>query len=350
MLREEIFLLCGYERRNKILKDGHNRLINYLRFSITDRCNLRCQYCMPKEGVSLYGPDEILRYEEIIQIVKLAVSRGISKVRLTGGEPLVRKDVVSLIRQLAALPGLQDLSMTTNGLLLEEFASSLYQAGLKRVNISMDSLDAEKYRQITRGGDLRRVWAGIESAQRLGFSPIKINVVAIAGFNEGEILDFARLTLHHPWQVRFIEYMPIGQNNSWRSEQFLTAQAIRECIESYHALHPLETEEQSHNGPARLYKIVGAQGELGFISPISEHFCHACNRLRITADGKLKTCLFSVSEVDLKAVLRSGGREEDIAQELTEKISWALSHKPLRRDFTANLLKRCHHPMVKIGG
>jgi cyclic pyranopterin phosphate synthase len=305
---------------------------------------------MPKEGVSLYGPDEILRYEEILKIVKLAVSRGITKVRLTGGEPLVRKDVVSLIRQLSSLTGLQDLSMTTNGLLLADFASSLYQAGLKRVNISMDSLNPEKYQQITRGGDLQKVWAGIAAAQKVGFSPIKINVVAIAGFNDGEILDFARLTLHNPWQVRFIEYMPIGQNNSWRPEQFLTAQIIRERIESYYSLLPLETEKQSNNGPARLYKIIGAQGELGFISPISEHFCHTCNRLRITADGKLKTCLFSASEVDLKAVLRRGGQEEDIERELTEKISWALAHKPLRRDFTANLMKRCHHPMVKIGG
>lgn len=305
---------------------------------------------MPKEGISLYGPDEILRYEEIIKIVKLAVSRGITKVRLTGGEPLVRKDVVSLIRQLSSISGLQDLSMTTNGLLLADFASALFQAGLKRVNISMDSLDPEKYREITRGGDLRRVWAGIESAQRVGFSPIKINIVAIAGFNDQEILDFAHLTLHNPWQVRFIEYMPIGQHNSWHPEQFLTAQKIRERIESYHPLHPLEAEEQSHNGPARLFKIAGAKGELGFISPISEHFCYACNRLRITADGKLKTCLFSASEVDLKAILRSGKKEEEIEKELTEKISWALSHKPLRRDFTANLMKRCHHPMVKIGG
>ena len=262
----------------------------------------------------------------------------------------MRKDVVSLIRQLSSLSGIQDLSMTTNGVLLADFASSLYQAGLKRVNVSMDSLDPEKYHKITRGGDLKRVWAGIEAAQRVGFSPIKINVVAIAGFNDEEILDFARLTLHNPWQVRFIEYMPIGQNNSWRPEQFLTAQTIRECIESYHSLLPLEAGEQSHNGPARLYKIGGAQGELGFISPVSEHFCHNCNRLRITADGKLKTCLFSASEVDLKAVLRSGKREEDMEKELTEKISWALAHKPLRRDFTANLMKRCHHPMVKIGG
>ncbi len=333
-----------------ILRDGHNRLINYLRLSITDRCNLRCQYCMPKEGVSLFGANEILRYEEIIKIVKLAVNLGITKVRLTGGEPLVRKDVVSLIRHLSSLAGLQDLSMTTNGLLLEEFAPSLYQAGLKRLNISMDSLDPEKYRQITRGGDLKRVWAGLDSAQRIGFFPIKINVVAIAGFNDSEILDFARLTLQNPWQVRFIEYMPIGQNNSWRPEQCLTAQAIKERIARHYSLLPLESAEQSNNGPARLFKIVGAPGELGFISPMSEHFCHSCNRLRITADGHLKTCLFAVSAVDLKAVLRRGGREEDIEKELAEKISHALAHKPLRRDFTAHLMKRCHHPMVKIGG
>lgn len=301
---------------------------------------------MPKEGVSLYGPDEILRYEEIMQIVKVAVNKGITKVRLTGGEPLVRKDVVSLIRQLSNLPGLQDLSMTTNGLLLADFAPSLFQAGLKRVNISMDSLDPEKYCQITRGGNLRQVWAGIKAAEEVGFSPIKINVVAIAGFNDDEILDFARLTLDKPWQVRFIEYMPVGGDNDWHPEKFLTVREIKARIEEHYSLLPLKANEESHNGPARLFKLAGARGELGFISPVSEHFCSSCNRLRLTADGKLKTCLFSASEVDLKSILRGGGT----AKELEEKITWALAHKPLRQGFSANQMKRCHHPMVKIGG
>lgn len=301
---------------------------------------------MPKEGISLYGPDEILRYEEILKIVNLAVRKGITKVRLTGGEPLVRKGVVSLIQQLSSLPGLQDLSMTTNGLLLAEFAHSLYQAGLKRVNVSMDSLDPEKYRQITGGGDLRKVCAGIEAAQRVGFSPIKINIVAIAGFNDREILEFTRLTLENPWQVRFIEYMPMGHQNNWHPEQFLTAGEIKKRIEAYYPLLPVETNNQAHNGPARLFKVPGSLGEVGFISPISEHFCHSCNRLRLTADGKLMTCLFSASEVDLKPILRSGGTDKD----LEEKIAYALSHKPLRQGFTANLIKRCHHPMIKIGG
>lgn len=328
------------------LIDFHNRRINYLRISITDRCNLRCHYCMPKEGVSQFGHTEILRYEEILRLAELAVKKGITKIRITGGEPLVRKGVVSLIHQLSHLRGIQDLSMTTNAILLEEFAPSLFQAGLKRVNVSMDSLRPKKYREITRGGDLTKVWAGIEAARQAGISPIKINVVALTGFNDGEILEFARLTMKHPYQVRFIEFMPIGVTSEWRPERYLSSREIKQRIESSSPLISLDNGINAHDGPARLFKLPGSMGEIGFISPISDHFCGACNRLRITADGKLKTCLFAEEETDLKVLLRSGCTDEELERKLDE----AISKKPLRHEAVGGAMKRCHRPMVKIGG
>lgn len=330
----------------KALLDFHNRRINYLRISITDRCNLRCHYCMPKEGVSQFGHSEILRYEEILRLAALAVQKGITKIRITGGEPLVRKDAVQLIQQLSQLKGVQDLSLTTNAILLEEFAPALFQAGLKRVNISMDSLSPEKYREITRGGDLSRVWAGVEAARRAGLSPIKINVVAITGFNDGEILEFARLTMPDPFQIRFIEFMPIGISSEWSPERYLSSRAIKRRIESVSPLIPVNGGVNDHGGPARLFKFPGARGEIGFISPISDHFCNSCNRLRLTPDGKLKTCLFSDEEMDLKQLLRSGCSDEELERKLDE----AISTKPLRHGAIGGLMKRCHRPMVKIGG
>jgi cyclic pyranopterin phosphate synthase len=328
------------------LIDFHNRRINYLRISITDRCNLRCRYCMPKEGISQFGHSEILRYEEVLRLSALALKKGISKIRITGGEPLVRKDVVQLVHQLSQLRGLQDLSITTNGILLEEFAPSLFRAGLRRVNVSMDSLNPEKYRVITRGGDLSRVWAGINAARLAGLFPIKINVVAIAGFNDLEILEFARLTMKDPYQVRFIEFMPMGDTNEWSPERCLSTGEIKRRIEDFFPLIPLENGTRGHDGPARLFKLPGAAGEVGFISPISDHFCNSCNRLRLTADGKLKTCLFSEEETDLKGLLRSGCGDEELERKLDE----AISIKPLRRGSIAGVMKRCHRPMVKIGG
>ncbi len=328
------------------LVDTHNRRINYLRISITDRCNLRCRYCMPREGVSQFGPSEILSYEEILRIARLAVAMGINKVRLTGGEPLVRKEVIYLIREISRLEGVRDLSMTTNALLLADFAPELARAGLRRVNVSMDSLQPGKYREITRGGDLKRVWRGIEAARAAGISPIKINVVAIAGFNDLEIEDFARLTLREPFQVRFIEYMPIGSSSEWMPEQCLSCSEMKTRIERIAPLIPLKEGGNGHGGPARLFKLPGAVGEIGFISPVSDHFCGTCNRLRLTADGKLKTCLFSEELTDLKPLLRSGARDEDLANQLGE----ALRNKPLRHEPIGGVMKRCHLPMVKIGG
>ncbi len=328
------------------LIDAHNRKINYLRISITDRCNLRCQYCMPQEGVSQFGHEEVLRYEEILRIAAIAARRGISKIRITGGEPLVRKDAVRLVSQLARIEGIQDLSITTNGIHLEGFAPDLRRAGLQRVNISMDSLNADKYRKITRGGDLSRVWAGIAAARKAGLTPIKINIVAIAGFNDDEILDFARLTIPEDLQVRFIEFMPIGESSAWRPERSIPAAELKLRIEALAPLIPLENGRSASDGPARLFKMAGAAGTIGFISPVSDHFCTSCNRLRLTADGKLKTCLFSDEEVDLKSLIRSGGADETLEKIMTQ----AISQKPLRQGTIIAGLKRCQRPMVKIGG
>ncbi len=328
------------------LVDPHNRRINYLRISITDRCNLRCRYCMPKEGVSKFGHSEILSYEEILRLAGLAVKRGIDKVRITGGEPLVRKGVVDLIEKLSRFPGVRDLSMTTNAVLLREFARDLRRAGLKRINISMDSLDPRKYREITRGGDLNQVWEGIGAARREGIQPIKINVVVIAGFNDGEIEDFARLTLKEPFQVRYIEFMPIGEGSEWKPEHCISCREIKERMERTSPLLHLTESGNGHGGPARLFKLPGAAGEIGFISPVSDHFCGSCNRLRLTADGKLKTCLFSEALTDLKPLLRSGAAD----RELERKLDEALLTKPPHHGPMGGVMKRCHLPMVKIGG
>lgn len=294
----------------------------------------------------MFGHAEILSYEEILRLAELAARKGITKIRLTGGEPLVRKDAVQLIQRLSSLPGVQDLSMTTNGILLEEYAFPLWQAGLKRINISMDSLDSEKYRAITRGGDLSRVWAGIDAARRVGLSPIKINVVAIAGFNDQEIPEFARLTRENPIQVRFIEFMPIGPSSDWKSENCLPVKEMKHRIQIQEPLVPLNHDRRSYDGPAQLFKFSGAAGAIGFISPMSDHFCNFCNRLRLTADGKLKTCLFTDMESDVKSSLRSGCSDEALSKMLDE----AISQKPLRHGFVGGPMKRCHRPMVKIGG
>jgi cyclic pyranopterin phosphate synthase len=236
--------------------------------------------------------------------------------------------------------------MTTNGTLLEKFAGDLRQAGLQRVNISMDSLKPDKYRRITRGGDLFQVWAGIAAARKAGLTPIKINIVAIAGFNDDEILDFGRLTISENLQVRFIEFMPIGESADWRPEQSIPATEVKKRIESLGRLSPFENGKNSSDGPARLFKLPGAAGAIGLISPVSDHFCTSCNRLRLTADGKLKTCLFSDEEVDLKSLIRSGGSDEALEKILTQ----AISRKPLRHGTIIAGMKRCQRPMVKIGG
>ncbi len=288
--------------------DRFNRSISYLRVSVTDRCNLRCVYCMPPNGVPWVPHASILRYEEITRIVAVGASLGISKVRLTGGEPLVRKGIVSLVEMLAAVPGVDDLAMTTNGTLLAQYAQELASAGLRRVNMSLDTLRPERYRAITRGGALEDVERGFRAAQEAGLKPVKFNTVLMRGVNDDEIVDFARRTLGEPFHVRFIEEMPIGLSGQMR---FMPVSEAREQIEA--AFGPLETVHQRQgNGPASYYRIPGARGTIGFISAVTDHFCRQCNRLRLTADGNLRPCLLSDGEIPLREPLRSGISDEEL--------------------------------------
>jgi cyclic pyranopterin phosphate synthase len=320
--------------------------INYLRVSVTDRCNLRCVYCMPKEGVSLLGHNDILRYEEILRVVRAAVREGITKVRLTGGEPLVRRGLADFISILAGMKGLADISLTTNGILLENQAEAIWRAGIRRINISLDSLNPDRYRAITRGGSLEAVLRGIRKAARIGFSPIKINVVLMKGTNDDEILDFARATLRLPYQVRFIERMPIGMSGMDAAD-YVSNDEARELIARDFQLEQLNGGGDSR-GPARRYRIAGAPGEIGFISPISHEFCSECNRLRLTADGHLRGCLFSEDEIDLKQELRIGC-EDRVLKSLIRK---AIDSKPVRKNRLAGDLspRKCTRQMSAIGG
>ena len=314
--------------------DPYERNINYLRVSVTDRCNLRCTYCMPKEGLSQIGHDDILRYEEIRRIIRIATTMGIHKVRITGGEPLVRRGVVEFVDSLRQLPDLTEISLTTNGILLAGCAEDLFQAGIRRINISLDSLDAEKYVRITRGGDIRAVLAGIRRVREIGFSPIKINIVAIKGINDDEVLDFARLTIENPFQVRFIELMPLGHAGIENDGRFLSNAIVRERIETLGPLVPVSEPKDGSGGPARLYRLTGGAGEIGFISPVSRHFCGSCNRLRLTADGHLRACLLSDSETDLKTPLRAGCSDDDIggAHRRDDRLQATAARDRLRRE------------------
>ena len=326
--------------------DTFDRRIDYIRISVTDRCNLRCLYCMPPEGITPISHLEILGYEEIARVVRAASGIGIRKVRLTGGEPLVRKGLDNLVSALSRIPGIQDLSMTTNGILLSRFAKPLKDAGLHRVNVSMDSLDPERYRTITRGGDIHKVWEGIEAAMDAGFRPLKINIVALKNFNANEIVPFVKLTLEWPIEVRFIEWMPIGSDLDWDKKAFLSSDRILDEIRKEYRLEP--SASINGNGPARHYKIPGAKGVIGIISPVTQHFCAECNRLRLTADGKLRNCLFSEEETDLKTVLRSGASDESIKEVLLESIrSKPRSHHLAIDD---ERIKKCMRSMNSIGG
>ena len=324
--------------------DHINRRIEYLRISITDRCNLRCVYCMPEEGVPALKHGEVLSYEEIIRIVKVAAGAGIKKVRLTGGEPLIRKDVASLVRQIAAVPGIEDLALTTNGILLERMAGELAQAGLKRINVSLDSLVPERFEKLTRGANLSAVLGGIAMAEQAGFSPIKINMVPIHGLNADEIQDFARLTLAKPWHIRFIEFMPIGARAMWDETKVVKTREVMDAISALGELEPVKSHE--NGGPARHFRLPGAKGLIGFISPLTAHFCGTCNRLRLTADGKLRPCLFSESEIDLKTPMRAGCRDD----ELVRLLNVALSVKPEGHSMAQGVRDIYRRTMSKIGG
>ena len=330
------------------MRDKFDREINYLRVSITDRCNLHCNYCRPKEGISLIGHDDILRYEEISRIVSIAVKMGLIKVRVTGGEPLVRRGCIDFLGVLRNIEGLKDISLTTNGILLEEFAERIFNTGIHRLNISLDSLNHAKYTYITDGGNLDNVLRGIARAEEVGFFPIKINTVAIKNFNDDEVLAFAQLAKDKPFQVRFIELMPIGHSKLDYGDDFLPMEQIMEKIRSRYELEPLNDKKNKSDGPAKIYKIKGGRGEIGFINPVSNHFCSTCNRLRLTADGKLRVCLMKEEEVDLKKPLRDNCSDMD----LEKLIHQAILLKPRHHDLACvdNKLKKCHRNMSAIGG
>ncbi|MBN1135133.1 MAG: GTP 3',8-cyclase MoaA [Anaerolineae bacterium] len=316
-------------------QDDFGRAINYLRVSVTDRCNLRCVYCMPAEGIDKQAHGEILRYEEIALIVRAAAELGICKVRLTGGEPLARLGLPDLVRMLAAIPGIDDLSMTTNGTLLARHAQALAGAGLRRVNISLDTLDPERFKQITRLGRLDDVLAGMAAAQAAGLTPIKLNMVVLGGINDDEVVEFARRTVSDGWHVRFIELMPIGASAGWAGRppetggagNTVSMQEVRRRIEAeLGSLAAVGRDRPTGNGPARYYRLPGGTGTIGFIAAISEHFCHECNRLRLTADGKLRPCLMSDEELDLRPTLRAGADLEAVKGLLIQ----AIRRKPAR--------------------
>lgn len=300
------------------LIDLHGRHIRYVRISITDRCNLRCRYCMPLGGVQWVPHDEVLTYEEMLRILRICIRRGVEKVRITGGEPLLRKGIVDFVAQVKAIDGLKDLTLTTNGILLESMARPLKEAGLRRVNVSLDTLDKEKFAHITRVDAFDEVIRGICAAQEHGLSPVKINVVAIRGFNDKEIVDFAKLTRTLPVEVRFIELMPVGCITKYPEHENISAEEIKETIEQ--RFGPLDQMKRGL-GPAWMYRIPGAQGSIGLIGALSERdFCGSCNRIRITATGQLRPCLFSEDQVDLLGSMRSGISDEGLERLIEEGV------------------------------
>jgi cyclic pyranopterin phosphate synthase len=310
------------------VSDTFNRPINYLRISVTDRCNLRCIYCLPPDGIALLPQGEVLSYEEIARVAGLAAELGINKVRLTGGEPLVRAGLQELVAMLAGINGIDDISLTTNGVLLRQQAAELKQAGLKRVNISLDSLNRAKFERITRQDKLNDVLQGIEAAKSCGLNPVKVNVVVIRGINDDEVMDFARLTIAEGWHVRFIELMPFAADNppdghsigdkAGVNRGFVPADEIKQRLQTLGKLEP--SLPITGNGPARYYRLSQAAGTIGLITPVSRHFCFSCNRLRLTAEGKLRPCLLNDREIDLRRPLRRGVSAEELKKVIVEAI------------------------------
>ena len=326
------------DTKSSMIKDTHGRNINYLRISVTDRCNLRCMYCMPEQGICKKEHGEILTLEEIYEVVKACADLGISKVRITGGEPLVRKGLTKLIEKISKLQGIYELAMTTNGVLLPKYAAELKSAGLNRVNISLDTMNAEKYSYITRDGNLGDVMSGIDAAEKAGLSPIKLNTVLIGGFNDDEIEDFVNLTMERDIDVRFIELMPIGQAGHWAKKHFVPNTEILNKVKD---LQPIQSNDPS--SPAKYYKLPGAKGKVGLINPISHTFCGNCNRIRLTADGKLKPCLHSESEIDIKEVLKKGESLQDL-------VKLAILQKPMQHNLNCEDNKPIKRDMYRIGG
>jgi GTP 3',8-cyclase len=326
------------------LRDGHGRLIGDLRVSVTDRCNFRCQYCMPAEGLPWLNRAELLTFEEIERIVRLLVPLGVHSVRLTGGEPLVRRELPKLIAMLSAIEGLEDLSLTTNGYRLEEMADELVDAGLERINVSLDSLSRDRFFEITRRDSLPQVIRGLETLERFPqLGPVKVNCVALRGFTEDEVIPFAELARRKPYQVRFIEFMPLDADRAWSEDRVLTGGEIRAMIDRVYPLEPLEREDHA---TAKVWRFRDGRGQIGFVNPVSEPFCADCDRIRLTAEGKLRTCLFSLHETDLREPLRS---EAGDAQ-LVDAIRDAVWRKELKHRVSEPGFRQPPRTMSQIGG
>lgn len=292
--------------------DSYGRRINYLRISLTDRCNMRCVYCMPEIGMKFMPRPELLTTDELLLVIRAAARAGFQKIRLTGGEPTLRPDIVEIVREIKRTPGITHIAMTTNALRLEQLAEPLHAAGLNRVNISIDTLDAEKFRRMTRGGTFAKVWAGIEAADRVGLHPIKLNSVVVRGMNDDEVSQLAALTLRYPWEMRFIEVMPLTGVADVAHDGVVTTAELIERLTA--AFGPLEDLGLAPADSARRYRIPGAPGKLGFISSVSEPFCATCNRMRLTSDGRLHLCLLRDNEVDLRAAIRGGATVDEVEQ------------------------------------
>jgi cyclic pyranopterin phosphate synthase len=317
------------------MRDNFGRDITYLRISITDRCNLRCRYCMPQEGVCKLRHQDVLSYEEIQEIVAAAAELGIKKLRVTGGEPLVRLGCADLCSRLSAIPGIQEVTLTTNGVLLSEQAAALKQAGVSRVNVSLDTLDADKYKKITGGGDIEKVLQGLEKAREVGLTPIKINTVLIGGFNDDEIPAFVELTREHPIELRFIELMPMGPGAEFDEKAYLPGSTVLDAVPELQELPP-------NGGVARLYRLPGGKGSVGLISPLSRHFCGSCNRIRLTSEGAIKPCLHSNQEISLRGLH---------GEKLLETLSEAIMAKPkMHGTLDAHHKSEAGRNMNTIGG
>jgi len=326
------------------LQDSWGRQIKSLRVSVTDKCNFRCRYCMPAEGLEWLGREELLTFEEIQRLVRVLASMGVDEVRLTGGEPLVRRDLPVLVGMLADTPGVRDLSLTTNGVLLDRFAGPLVEAGLRRLNVSLDSLSHVRFAEITRRDALDRVLAGLAEAERYPqLRPIKVNCVAIRGFTEEEVPALAELARRKPYVVRFIEFMPLDADQAWRDDDVLTGGEILALIEER---WPLVEVPAKPSSTARRFRFADGAGEIGFVNPVSEPFCSSCDRIRLTADGQLRTCLFSRREWDLKTPLRDGSSDD----RLEELIRFAVAHKELKHKINEAGFVPASRSMSQIGG
>lgn len=327
------------------LQDSFGRVVNNLRISVTDRCNFRCRYCMPEEGVEWLGKNQLLTYEELARIAKVFSELGVTKIRLTGGEPLMRKDLHVFVRYLSGLTGIEDLALTTNGYFLAEQAQDLVRAGLKRINVSLDSLDPLRFNLVTRRNHFHRVWEGIEEAGRQGLGPIKLNAVLMRGVNDDEIPRFADLARSRPFVIRFIEFMPIGADDGWSPDRVVSSGEIIRRIEDHTGVRLVPVERHGFQ-PADRYRFEDGAGEVGFISSVSEPFCSHCNRVRVTADGRLRTCLFSLQETDLRALVRSGASDEEIKT----AIRGAVARKEAGHMINQPGFVRPERTMSQIGG